>query len=55
VPGYIALYGGARRRVQLSYFDRSATPPGVLYKLAEVALVVLFLGWTVIYGVVALS
>jgi hypothetical protein len=55
VAGYIALYWGARLLVQLFYFDRSAAPPGALYKLAEVALVGLFLACTVIYGVVALS
>ena len=55
VTGYIALYWGARLLVQLFYFDRSAAPPGAFYKFAEVALVGLFLGWTVIYGVLALS
>jgi len=55
VTGYIALYWGARLLVQLFYFDRSQAPPGALYKLADVALVGLFLGWTAVYGVLALS
>jgi hypothetical protein len=55
VTGYIALYWGARFLVQLFYFDRAAAPPGALYKLAEVALVGLFLGWTMVYGVLALA
>jgi hypothetical protein len=55
VTGYIALYWGARLLVQLFYFDRSAAPPGALYKLAEAALVAAFFGWTVVYAVLALG
>jgi hypothetical protein len=50
VNGYITVYWGARLLVQFFYFDRSETPPGVIYKLAEVALVTLFVFLTVVYG-----
>jgi len=41
--------------VQLFYFDRTAAPPGAIFRVAEVALVGLFLGLTAVYGTLALS
>jgi hypothetical protein len=53
VCGFIAAYWGARLVVQLAWFDRSDTPAGVRYKLAEAALVALFASLTAIYGAAA--
>jgi hypothetical protein len=50
VSGFIALYWGARVVIQFAYFDRSAVPPGKLVLLAEIALVSLFVFFTVTYG-----
>ncbi len=55
VAGYITAYWGARVLVQFFYFDRSEAPPGVFYKLAEVALVALFIFLTAVYGYAAVS
>jgi hypothetical protein len=55
VAGYITAYWGARVLVQFFYFDRSAAPPGAIYKLADAALVGLFLFLTAVYGCAALS
>jgi hypothetical protein len=55
VAGYITAYWGARVLVQFFYFDRSDAPPGAFYKLAEVALVGLFIYLTAIYGYAAVS
>jgi hypothetical protein len=55
LTGYITVYWGARVLVQFFYFDRSATPPGAFHKLAEVALVGLFVFLTAVYGYAAIS
>ena len=55
VTGYIAAYWGARVLVQFFYFDRSAAPPGAIYKVAEAALVGLFVFLTAVYGYAAMS
>jgi hypothetical protein len=55
VAAYITAYWGARVLVQVFYFDRSAAPPGASYKVAEVALVGLFLFLTAVYGYAAVS
>jgi len=55
VAGYITAYWGARVLVQFFYFDRSEAPPGAFYKLAEVALVVLFIFLTTVYAYAAVS
>jgi hypothetical protein len=55
VTGYIMAYWGARVLVQVFYFDRSGAPPGAVYKLAEVALVGLFIFLTAVYGYAAVS
>ena len=55
VAGYIAAYWGARVLVQFLYFDRSEAPPGAFYKMAEVALVGLFLFLIAVYGYAAVS
>jgi hypothetical protein len=53
VDGYITAYWGARALVQFFYFDRSAAPPGLLYKLADPALSALFLFLTAVYACAA--
>jgi len=53
VASYVTAYWGARVLVQFFYFDRSAAPPGAVFKAAEVALVVLFVSLTVVYGYLA--
>jgi hypothetical protein len=41
--------------VQFFYFDRTEAPPGNFYKLAEMALVALFVFLTAVYGYAAVS
>lgn len=55
VCGFIALYWGARLVIQFLYYDRRDAPSGLLFRLAEVALVALFLSLTGIYGAAALQ
>jgi hypothetical protein len=55
VTGYIAVYWGTRLLVQFFYFDRSAAPPGAIYKVGEVLLVGLFIFLTLVYGYVAVT
>ncbi len=50
VCGFIAVYWGARVVIQFAYFDRSDVPKGLFFVVAEIALVTLFAGLTVIYG-----
>jgi hypothetical protein len=53
VSGFIALYWGGRVLVQFFWFDRSDAPPGVHVKVAEVALVALFVALAALYGWIA--
>ena len=55
IAGFIAAYWGVRLTLQFFCFDRSERPPGALARLAETALVSLFLFLTVVYAAVALS
>lgn len=55
VAGFIAVYWGARVVVQFVYFDRTDVPGGPGFRLAEAALIALFLYLTVVYAVVALT
>jgi hypothetical protein len=45
----IALYWLTRIGIQFLYFDRSQAPKGLLYTLGEIALVSMFINFTVIY------
>jgi hypothetical protein len=54
ICGYIAVYWTARLLVQFFYFDRTQAPPGLAPRLAEVALVGLFLYLGALYGYLAL-
>lgn len=47
---YIFLYWSARVIIQFVWFDRSDAPQGLQYTFAEVLLVGLFIGLTVVYG-----
>jgi hypothetical protein len=53
VSGFIALYWGARLVIQFSYYDRKDAPPGLFFRIGEVALVALFFFLTCVYGLVA--
>src|SRR5687767_8827882 len=50
VTAFIAAYWGARVLIQFFYFDRSDAPSGALVRLAEAALVGLFLFLTAVYA-----
>lgn len=52
VAGFIGAYWGARVVIQFASFGKHA-PPGLKFKFAEAALVVLFVGLTAVYGLVA--
>lgn len=47
---YIFAYWLARVIIQFTWFDRSDTPKGLKYAIAEVLLVGLFIGLTLVYG-----
>ena len=53
VCGFIATYWGARVVIQFAYFERADAPQGLRYTLGEAALVVLFVGLTLVYGALA--
>jgi hypothetical protein len=55
VTGYVTAYWAARLVVQFFYFDRSGAPAGALYRVAEAALVALFVFLTGVYGCAAAS
>jgi hypothetical protein len=55
VTGYVTAYWAARLVVQFFYFDRSEAPAGALYRVAEAALVALFVFLTGVYGYAAAS
>lgn len=46
---FISLYWFTRIVIQFFYFDRHDVPKGLMYVMGEVALVSLFLIFTVIY------
>ncbi len=50
VCGFIALYWGARLLIQLFWFDRTDAPKGAFFKLAEIALTVLFAFLAIVYA-----
>jgi hypothetical protein len=50
VTGFITAYWLGRILIQFLYFDRSDAPPGWHVKVAEVALVGLFIFLTLVYG-----
>ena len=54
VAGYITAYWGARMLIQIFYFDRSDAPIGALYRVADAALLTLFIYLTAVYGYLAL-
>src|SRR5262245_31997045 len=53
VAAFIATWWSARLVIQFTYFDRGAAPPGALFKLAEPALVLLFISLSTVYWLVA--
>ena len=53
VSGFICVYWVSRFFIQIFYFDRSAAPGGIIFKLAEASLTLLFIYLSVIYGAAA--
>lgn len=53
VAAFIGTWWGARLVIQFTYFDRSAAPPGRIYKLGEFALVALFAILACVYATAA--
>jgi hypothetical protein len=53
VAGFIAVYWGVRLTLQFTVLDRRDGPDGRLIRVAEAALVSLFVGLTLTYAVVA--
>ena len=53
VTAFIAVYWGARVVIQFVYFDRSDAPSGFVFRVAEIALVSLFVFLTLTYGYTA--
>lgn len=50
VSGFITAYWAGRVLIQFFYFDRSDAPPGLHVRLAEVALVALFVYLSLVYA-----
>ena len=50
VSGFIAAYWGVRLALQFLYLDRSDAPAGAAFRLAEAALVALFVFLAAVYG-----
>ena len=46
---FIALYWFARVLIQFFYFDKTHAPKGLIFTLGEVALVLLFVAFTLVY------
>jgi hypothetical protein len=53
VSSFIAAWWSARLVIQFTYFDRSAAPPGRIYKVGEAALVLLFVVLGSVYTLAA--
>ena len=53
VAAFIGTWWAARLVIQFTYFDRSAAPPGRIYKLGELALVSLFAILACVYATAA--
>jgi hypothetical protein len=47
---FIFLYWLTRILIQFFYFDTASAPQGFIYKTGEIALVALFIFFTVVYG-----
>ena len=47
---FIFLYWLTRVLIQFFYFDTKSAPQGKIYKIGEVALVVVFISLTLVYG-----
>lgn len=47
---FIFLYWLSRILIQFLYFDTKSAPQGLIYQLGELALILLFVFFTVVYG-----
>lgn len=54
VTAFITCWWAIRLVIQFAYFDRTDAPAGIQYRLAEVALVSLFVSLTLIYATATL-
>ena len=54
VTGFITVYWGMRVVVQFTLYDRSVARGRLLFRLAEIGYVLLFIGLTLTYGFVTL-
>jgi hypothetical protein len=50
ICAFIFLYWLARVVIQFFYFDTKSAPQGKIYKAGEIALVLLFVFFTIVYG-----
>lgn len=50
VTGFITIYWLARVVIQFAYFDRSAAPSGIMFRVAEFSLVGMFIALTTTYA-----
>ena len=55
VTSYMTAYWGVRLIIQFTCLDRRDAPPGAHVRLAEAALVSLFISLTAVYGLAATS
>ncbi len=55
ISAFIFLYWLSRILIQFFYFDTKSASQGLIYKLGELALVLLFVFFTVVYGWVTYS
>jgi hypothetical protein len=50
ISAFIFLYWLSRILIQFLYFDTKSAPQGLIYKLGELSLILLFVFFTVVYG-----
>jgi hypothetical protein len=55
VTAFMTAYWGARLAIQFTVLDRKSAPRGLLVRIAESALVLLFVYLTAVYGLATLS
>lgn len=53
MAAFIAVYWGVRLTLQFVWFRGVESPAGMRFRLAEIALVTLFVALTLIYGAAA--
>lgn len=51
---FIALYWFGRLILQFTVFNKISRPKGLIYRIAEIGLIIAFMSFTLIYGLVAI-